>query len=180
MYGLGSNYNYGEYLMPYYASINSANPTAIICDDFLHQVNVGDHWTGTLTTMADLSGTRFGIVHTTEYHEAAWIASQINSHSSLDDITGAQFAIWKLFTPGTPTVPGESTWISKAQNAAASNFGGMNFANWQVLTPLNPLAPQEYLFPIPEPEAYLDLAFGLMAFVGLWRFAGRPRYKSRA
>ena len=44
----------------------------------------------------------------------------------------------------------------------------MNFANWEILTPLNPVSPQEYFFQIPEPSVYLDLAFGLLAFVALW------------
>ena len=173
MYGLGANYNDGEYLMPYYLSINSANPVAVICDDYLHTVQIGEQWTASVSNFSDLSGTRFGSAEATQYHEAVWIASQINSHSSLDDITGAQFAIWKLFTPGTPSVPGESTWLTNAQTAAANNFYGMSFSNWEVLTPVNPLSPQEYFFQIPEPQTYLDLAFGLMAFAGGWRLAGR-------
>src|SRR5215471_12376962 len=59
MYGLGSNYAYGEYLMPYYLSINGSSPLAVVCDDFLHHVTVGEHWTGEINTFNDLSHTRF-------------------------------------------------------------------------------------------------------------------------
>jgi hypothetical protein len=166
-YGLGSNYANGEYLMPYYLTINGSLPVAVTCDDYLHTVSIGEQWTASVSTFADLSHTRFGTADTLQYKEAIWISTQINSHSSLSDITGAQFAIWKLMTPGTPDVPGESTWITKAQNAASNNFAGINFANWEILTPVNPLSPQEYFLPIPEPSIFLDLAFGLLAFVAI-------------
>jgi len=166
-HGLGANYAYGEYLMPYYLTINGSNPIAVTCDDYLHHVTVGEKWTATISTFNDLSQTRFGAVHALQYKEAIWIASQISSHSSLPDIAGAQFAIWRLLTPGTPDVPGASGWIAAAQQAAGNNFGGINFASWEILTPLNPLSPQEYLLRIPEPGILLDLGFGLLAFVAI-------------
>lgn len=169
-YGLGSNYAYGEYVMPYYLSINGATPTAVICDDFLHTVSVGDQWTAAVSNLGgDLSQTRFGAAHSLQYKEAVWIAAQINSHSSLTDIAAAQFAIWRLLTPGTPDVFGEASWIAAAQAAASSNFAGMNFANWIILTPQNPLSPQEYFYQIPEPGIYLDLGFGLLACLAMWK-----------
>ena len=169
VYGLGSNYAYGQYLMPYYLTINGSNPLAVVCDDYLHHVSVGEQWTATISTFNNLSNTRFGTQAAVQYREAVWIASQINSHSSLTDIAGAQFAIWKLLTPGTPDVPGASGWITAAQQAATHNFAGVNFANWEIVTPLNPLSPQEYLLRIPEPSIYLDLGFGLLAYAAVWK-----------
>lgn len=177
MYGLGSNYAYGEYLMPYYLTINGSTPLAVVCDDYLHHVSVGEQWTGTISTFNDLSHTRFGTGASVQYREAIWIASQITSHSSLTDIAGAQFAIWKLLTPGTPDVPGASGWIAAAQQAASQNFAGINFANWEIVTPLNPLSPQEYLLQIPEPSILLDLGFGLLAYVIVRR---SPRRQAKA
>jgi hypothetical protein len=167
---LGSNYMYGEYVMPYYASINNATPIAVICDDFNHTVSVGDQWTATISTFSNLSGTRFGTADATQYHEAAWIASQITSTSSLNTIAAAQFAIWALFSNNTPMEPGEQAWLTAAQNAAlpANNYFGMNFSNVEILTPISPASPQEYFFFIPEPSALLDLGMGLVAFVGFW------------
>ena len=179
MYGLGANYAYGEYLMPYYLTINNSAPIAVVCDDYVHTVSVGEQWTATTSTFANLSGTRFGTGAATQYHEAVWIASQINGSSSLSDIAGAQFAIWKLFFAGTPDVPGEDSWIAKAQLAATQSYGGMNFSNWEILTPNNPLSPQEYFFQIPEPGVVLDLGIGLLAFVGIWSMRGRLQEGSR-
>ena len=172
-HGLGSNYAYGEYLMPYYLTINQSSPVAVVCDDFFHNVSVGDKWSATVSTFADLSGTRFGTSAATQYHEAVWLASQINASSSLTDIAGVQFAIWKLLSPGTPDVGTEDFWIAKAQLAATQNYGGMSFANWEILTPNSVLTPQEYLVMIPEPGVMLDLSVGLAAFVGAWSIRGR-------
>jgi MYXO-CTERM domain-containing protein len=172
-YGLGSNYAYGEYLMPYYLSINSANPIAVICDDFDHTVTIGEQWTAAVSTFSNLSGTRFGVADSTQYHEAAWIASQINSNSSLANIAGAQFAIWALFSSDTPMEPGEQTWLNAAATAAAASYYGMNFSDVEILTPINPSSPQEYFFFIPEPSALVDLGMGLLAFAAIW--SGRRR-----
>ena len=175
--GLGSNYAYGEYLMPYYVTINSSAPVAVICDDYIHTVSIGDQWTALVSTFSNLSGTRFGVTDTTQYHEAAWIASQINSSSPLANIAGAQFAIWALFYNGTPMEPGEQTWLNVAAAAEAANYYGMNFSDVEILTPVNPSSPQEYFF-IPEPSALVDLGMGLLAFAAIW--SGRRRLTSTA
>lgn len=177
--GLGSNYAYGEYLMPYYLTINQSNPIAVVCDDYAHTVNIGDQWTAAVSTFSNLSATRFGAADATQYHEAVWLASQIKANSPLTDIAGVQFAIWKLFTPGTPDVGTEDAWLAKASSAATQNYGGMSFANWEILTPVNPLSPQEYFFQIPEPNVMLELGVGLVAFVGVWNMRGRLQAGSR-
>ena len=165
-YGLGPNEAYGEYLMPYYVSINNAAPIAVICDDYDHTVSLGEQWTGIISTFSDLSHTRFGNADSTQYHEAAWIASQISSTSSLATIAAAQFAIWSLFSNNVPSVPGEGMWLQNAALAASHAYYGMNFAGWEVLTPLNPASPQEYIFyvPITEPGVLMDLSAGLLFF----------------
>ncbi len=176
-YGLGPNQADGEYLMPYYVSINNAAPIAVICDDFDHTVSIGDQWTGIISSFSNLSQTRFGTADSTEYHEAAWIASQISSSSSLATIAAAQFAIWSLFANNVPSVPGESLWLTNSAIAAANNYYGMNFAGWEVLTPINPASPQEYIFyvPVPEPNVLLDLGVGLLCLA--W-FLYAPRRRT--
>lgn len=172
-YGLGSNYADGEYLMPYYVSINNGPPIAAICDDYNHTVSIGEQWTATISTFSNLSGTRFGVADSTQYHEAAWIASQISSSSSLATIAAAQFAIWKLFSSNTPMVAGEANWLSLASTAAAHSYWGMDFSHWEIVTPLSPASPQEYLIFVPEPGVLLNL------FVGLTVLMLGPRFRRR-
>ncbi len=173
-YGLGPNQADGEYLMPYYVSINNATPIAVICNDYDHTVNIGEQWSGIISNFSDLSLTRFGTAYSTQYHEAAWIATQITSNSSLATIAAAQFAIWSLFATNVPSVPGELQWLTNAAAAAAHNYYGMNFSGWEVLTPINPSSPQEYIFytPISEPDALMDLGIGLL-FLGWICYARR-------
>jgi hypothetical protein len=168
--GLGSNYADGEYLMPYYVSINNGPPVAVICDDYNHTVSIGEQWTATISTFSNLSDTRFGVADSTQYHEAAWIASQISSSSSLATITGAQFAIWALFSSNTPMVAGEASWLSLASSAAAHGYWGMDFSHWEIITPLSPDSPQEYLIFVPEPGVLLNLFVGLTVLVLGLRF----------
>jgi hypothetical protein len=175
-YGYGSNYADGQYVMPYYLSIHNGAPIAVICDDYNHDVTAGEQWTGTIHTLNDLTGTRFGTAFTTQYHEAAWIASQISSTSPLVTLAAAQFAIWKLFSSNTPMVVGEAAWLSAATTAAQNNYYGIDFSQWRIVTPASSASPQEYFFdlmPIPEPSALLDLLVGLPMFLGFWTMKHR-------
>jgi hypothetical protein len=170
-YGYGGNYANGEYVMPYYVTIDNAAPIAVICDDFNHQNDVGNHWTAAIHTFNDLAGTRFGASNSTQYHEAAWLASQMTSSSPLSTISAIQFAIWKLFSNNTPVVSGELSWLSAAATAAANNYYGMDFSTWRILTPVSPASPQEFFYQvpaIPEPGVLLELMVGLLAFAGMY------------
>jgi hypothetical protein len=182
-YGYGSNYSDGEYLMPYYVSINNAPPATAICDDYNHHVTVGEQWVGTIHSFNDLTGTRFGQSYSQQYHEAAWLASQVTSTSSLATVAAVQFAIWRLFSGNTPLIGGENIWLQAASSAAANNFWGMDFSHWQILTPFSPTSPQEYLLyipSIPEPSVLLDLMVGLIAFTGIYIVKRKRALSARA
>src|SRR5690349_17510731 len=53
--GVGGNNQGGVYTMPYFLSINSAPSVSVVCDDFTHDVVIGESWTGNVFTFADLS-----------------------------------------------------------------------------------------------------------------------------
>ena len=181
-YGYGSNYADGEYVLPYYVSINNGTPIAVICDDFNHSVSLNENWTATIHTFSDLTGTRFGTADSTQYHEAVWLASQVTSGSSLSTIAAIQFAIWSLFSSGVPQVSGESSWLAQATTASSHNYYGLDFSHWEILTPLSPSSPQEFFFyvpSIPEPSAWLDLFVGLVAFAGIWTMKRRQIASAR-
>jgi hypothetical protein len=174
----GSNIANGVYLLPYYGSINGGSSVQIVCDDYAHEVTIGESWSFGKSTIADLSNTRWGTADLVQYEKTFWLISQVPSHSNLNDITGIQFAIWDLFYPSTPSVPGESDWLTAANTAAASNFGGMNFSNYVILTPLNPTtgrvdqsagSAQEYILVTPEPSALFMFGTGILGVLGIAR-----------
>ena len=104
-----------------YGSINGAKtPVPLVCDDYSHEVTLGESWSFVENTLATLSNTRWGTADQLQYEEAFWLISQVPSHSS--DIAGIQFAIWKLFDKSTPDISDEDYWLSAA-NTAELNDG---------------------------------------------------------
>ena len=47
------------YTSPYYATVGNTANVPIVCDDYSHEVYMGESWTAAVSTFADLSNTRF-------------------------------------------------------------------------------------------------------------------------
>lgn len=180
--GGGSNIADGVYLLPYYGSINGAKtPVPLVCDDYSHEVTLGESWSFVENTLATLSNTRWGTADQLQYEEAFWLISQVPSHSS--DIAGIQFAIWKLFDKSTPDISDEDYWLSAANTAELNGFGGMSFSDYVILTPVYPTgsgsltglvdqragSAQEYILVTPEPSAILMFGTGILGVLGIAR-----------
>lgn len=175
--GGGSNIANGVYLLPYYGSINGGSPVQIVCDDYAHEVSIGETWSfGESTIAGGLGNTRWGTADLVQYEKTFWLMSQVSSHPA--DIPGIQYAIWDLFDSSTPSVPGESDWLAAANTAAANNFGGMSFNNYVILTPVDPTtgrvdqsagSAQEYILVTPEPSALFMFGTGILGVLGIAR-----------
>lgn len=161
------------YVGPYAGTINGSS-VLLTCDDYNHEVSVGQVWTANISTFTDLSHTRFWNAlnpaqSLKNYEMAAWLTAQMfsNPKSSWGDIS---FAIWKIFAGNTPTTGNSSYWLS----LASQNYQNFDYSNFKIYTPTDSSAAsaQEYIVMAPEPAGILLLGIGLL---GLF-FVRRKHY----
>jgi hypothetical protein len=186
------------YIGPYIASIDSGTSTAdfkVICDDFLADSYLYESWTATVSTLADLSQTKFKDL--TGYEVVAWLSSQLLNPSTgcaaTPSCLGAiQYAIWQVFDNTSPTpfsylLPADQiaaqSWLDQAKAAVASNTFNMGeYAGLVIFTPTACLSgqcmagaglPQEFVTirAVPEPASLLLFALGTATLAGYRRRA---------
>ena len=173
---LGGQVQNQVYTYPYYLTIDNGPQIPMICDDYLHQSNVGDTWQAKLTNLGigNLSNTRFNDL--TEYQEAAYLLMQISS-SNQSEWGNINFAIWKIFDPKVDMglAPqgtfGPDYWYNLAKT---TNLSNIDFSEVEILTPTakhSSFGDQEFLFLTPEPGTLLLIGSGLIGV-----FAQRKRF----
>ncbi|HTW22877.1 MAG TPA: PEP-CTERM sorting domain-containing protein [Candidatus Baltobacteraceae bacterium] len=186
----------GVYTSPYTATVGGAANTPVICDDFADDSYIGESWSATVSTVADLAGNvKWGSETNAQqnYDIAAWLAEQLFAPgvttTQTEDIS---FAIWLALDPTdvtnylTNTSPDPGTlsaaqgWINTAENAISTqDLTSADFANVLVYTEVPGTAvdcnggacpansPQEFLVVTPEPGSLVLLLVGLIALVGI-------------
>jgi hypothetical protein len=129
-----------------------------MCDDFTHEVVVGESWTGQVYTYADLTanwqttrggasvangGTGLGSLAATQtaYKELFWLFSQFQLNPTNPAASDINLAAWAIFDPSIIGSVGEG-WTAGAQgwyNQAllSTNYNSVNTASFEIVTPAN-------------------------------------------
>lgn len=169
----------GVYTYPYNFTVNGTS-TSLICDAFDNEVQVGESWTATVTSLLSDQGMFSGNANSLLDYKAAGLIFNGIVNGTINQVAG-NWAIWALFSPNAYnnsyfTSSGAIAIYNQAL-AGAANAPDSLFANLVVYTPIpgtqKPSAlglPQEYIgISVPEPGEYAllltALLFGVLAFM---------------
>lgn len=161
MTGAGNNVMDNIYVGPYYATVNGAVNTPVICDDFADETYIGSSWNYTRNNFATLGSALWGN-QTQNYEAAAWLTTQM---LSLNRIPGKatqvgylSYAIWSLFDSAalnglnSTQLAGVDNWLGMIP----SNLTAAQFSNFALLTPQGcthgpgSCPGQEFMVMVPE------------------------------
>lgn len=189
--GTGGTVQNNVYVAPYYLNVSGAGDPAqgiqagtltVICDDYTHDVTLGEGWIAQINdlTTSGLTQTRFDSLPNAErlYEEAGWLAMQTGlwggTQQSASMVGEYNWAIWSLFDPSLSIDTTAQGLVSQAQKYAPNDLS--YYSNVRILTPVahtngtpwtDSTSPQEYITIVsaPEPSSLALLGSGLAAFI---------------
>ena len=94
---------------PYYANINGGNQINVMCDDWAHGGEPGQHWQANVTNLGsgDLTYLRFNQMPDADtlYKEAGWllIQTEVQPQNQWKDMN---YAVWHIFRLASSARPG--------------------------------------------------------------------------
>jgi len=154
----------------YYSTVNNTANTAVICDDFNHNVSVGENWQATALNTSSLNSTNIqqtefgsgvnGQIAPVVYAEVASLVSEMFSLNNgsgafdgLKNVTGTDLseAIWDITTKGgiTGISSNAAALVTYVENffgkySSTKALGYLNGLNLWILTPNPNNGPQEF------------------------------------
>ncbi len=183
--GAGNNPMQGVYAGPYYATVNGALNTPVICDDFADDSVIGHTWNFNTNSFSTLGSALWGN-QSQNYEAAAWLTVQMlslnNNPANATQVAYLSFAIWSLFDKNalngltSTQLAGVNNWI----NQIPSNLTASQFSNFVLLTPQGcangpgSCPGQEFFMVVPEGgSALMYLLLAGLACFGAMRFRRR-------
>jgi len=179
--GVGGANQGGVYVAPYFLKINGKTVT-VMCDDYSHEVYIGQKWEADIVPFSDITDGRFWdpahpATSLHDYEMAFWLYDQFLKHPT--QAGNINFAVWAIFDPAVighnGWTVGPNTQLTSASSwlYAAENFNGhFDYSSFYLIVPedLSKSGPQEYIGKTPEPAALALTGSGLMAigFVRKW------------
>lgn len=183
----GSNVLGGVYVGEYTVTINGVS-TQVDCDDYADESYIGESWTATVNTLANLTGTKWGSQSQAAmgYDEMAWLFEQMLGSTNPTTVADIQYAIWAVFDPGAlgsisgGNLTSAEWWLLQAESQA---FFAGEFSNIVLYTPdtNDPIScngqscantpPQEFMAYVatPEPSTVLLLGLGMLCLGVMFR-----------
>ena len=122
----------GNYVGPYTGRLDST-AYKIFCDDFDHHIGVPDSETVNVSTISNLTNTRFGSLAsaTTLYEEVFYLSSYLLTASN-SDRADIQDAMWSFFASDAPNQ--SSTAVQAWETQARNNYAGKDYSSFRILT----------------------------------------------
>jgi hypothetical protein len=184
--GNGNNLD-GVYVSPYTATVNGVVNTAVICDDFVDEVALGENWMVNSFSVAGAAANGlFASVPNSilGYEEVAWLSQQLasipaNSPNAAYQQDLLSYSIWAVFEPaavnGWLTSPGSSPFLTSSAvttelGIAAAAAPSGNYSNVTIYSPVSGTQsccgePQEFVV-VRTAEAPAAAVLGI-EFLGL-------------
>jgi hypothetical protein len=150
----------------------------VICDDYISETYWGESWTANVSTLFDVSQTKFKDL--SGYEEIAWLATQMTDPANSGSLPAIQYALWEIFEAPTPfndinwqLLTDAQSWLKQAQTLLPT-FTPEMFTNVLIYTatgtptcgggscPPGPDTPQEFIH-VPEAGTLEMLTLGFFA-----------------
>ena len=170
----------GYYVGAVPGNINGGTSANYYCDDFLTHTSVPNSFTVLVSSLSNISGTKFYNVSDPagslkKYEQVGWLMYEMNiTPPNTPAIAAIQFAMWDVFTPTAPiygtqngtTFADSAYWLDAS---AKINPNSYDFSQMRIYTAQPASSNQEFIggkvSAVPEPSTWLLICLGFVVLM---------------